>query len=796
MSTAMVARPAPAHAQQATAERRAGELRFDIPAGPLDGVLRAFEAATGLTVQVALPADTVAMMDSPGVSGTFTMQAALERLLDGTSLAATMQPGSLVRIEVRRMSESVQVTGQLPHVESPKYGSPLSSTPQTIQVIPQSVMAEQGTFALSDALRNVPGITLQAGEGGGASNTAGDMFNMRGFSAANSLFVDNVRDDGLITRDVYNLEQVEVYLGPTGSDVGRGNAAGYVNMATKTPKSAAAYTGALSYGTAENKRITADINQPLTIGEPGSWLSGTAVRLNALWQDGGIAGRDYAENERRSIAPSISMGLGSPTRVTVQGQFTRQDNVPDYGIPSAAWNEPLTPTTVLASRAVRQENYYGSPNVDYDRADQTSVTARIEHDINRTWSLRNQTRYNQTEREAVVTAIASGASFVQATETVTFSRQANTRDNSIISNQTYLTGRARTGSVSHALTASVELISEDYSAPGLTGVGTRAAESIYNPNPFAPVADFALVPSGATTDGTTRTIAASAFDVVNLTPRVQVSGGIRVENYDTDYRAVTVAGVVTEANAADTIFSGKAGLLYQFSPIGNAYVSYGTTVTPPGTGNFALSTQANNANNPNVDPQVSRNIEVGTKWELFQRRLSATLALFETRNTNVIYTIDATTVPPLFNQDDEQRVQGATLGLLGQLTDHWNVMANFAFMDGRQVSQNAATDNMRITLLPEWSGSLWTTYAVRAFSFGGGIRFTEKAYVNTANTIAVPAYTLVDAVASYAVNSHLTLRLNGYNLTDEVYIRSVNNNGGRYMPGLTRSVLFSTQFGF
>ena len=105
------------------------------------------------------------------------------------------------------------------------YATTLSTTPQTIQVIPQGVMAEQGSFTLADAMRNVPGITIQAGEGGGASGTAGDMFNMRGFSAANSLFVDNVRDDGLITRDVYNLEQVEVYLGPTGADVGRGNAA-------------------------------------------------------------------------------------------------------------------------------------------------------------------------------------------------------------------------------------------------------------------------------------------------------------------------------------------------------------------------------------------------------------------------------------------------------------------------------------------------------------------------------------------------------------------------------------------
>ena len=290
-------------------------------------------------------------------------------------------------------------------------------------------------------------------------------------------------------------------------------------------------------------------------------------------------------------------------------------------------------------------------------------------------------------------------------------------------------------------------------------------------------------------------MALSGFDVVNI-GRLQLSGGLRVEHYDTEYRALATTGIRTDVDAADTIFSGKAGVLFQFTPTGNVYVSYGNTVTPPGSGNFALSAQANNANNPNVDPQISRNFEIGSKWDLFRRRLSATLALFDTRNENVIYTVDAVAVPPIFNQDDKQRVQGATVGLVGQLSDFWSVMANFAYMDARQDSQNVAIDGRRLQLVPEFSGSLWTTYAVRGFTVGGGVRFSDETYVNTANTIAVPAYHLWDAVASYAFTPHLTLRLNAYNLTDERYIRSINNNGGRYNPGLTRSVLLSTQFGF
>lgn len=283
MSTALAPRPAAAQPPAPVpAVQPAALIRFDIPPGALDEALRQYEATTGLVVDVRLQADTLRLLQSPGVSGLATLDGALDALLDGTALVVTNRANGVITVDVRGLSESLQVRGRLPHVSSPKYQTPLAETPQTIQVIPQAVLAEQGAFTLSDAMRNVPGIALQAGEGGAASGTAGDMFSMRGFSAANSLFVDNVRDDGLITRDVFNLEQVEVFLGPTGTDVGRGNAAGYVNMVTKTPHTGTTYGAAVSAGSADNRRVTADLNQPVPLGSEGSWLAGTAFRLNAL----------------------------------------------------------------------------------------------------------------------------------------------------------------------------------------------------------------------------------------------------------------------------------------------------------------------------------------------------------------------------------------------------------------------------------------------------------------------------------------------------------------------------------
>jgi catecholate siderophore receptor len=763
---------------------------FAIPSGPLSAVVTAFELATGLTVVPASP--SIGAVVSPGVTGTMTIEQALAALTEGTGVTFRLTPSNTVSLELR-VAASVEVTGRAPSaiVSSPKYVTPLREVPQTIEIIPRDVFEEQGATTLSEVLRNVPGITIQAGEGGGASSTTGDMFNMRGFNASNSLFVDNVRDDGLIARDVFNLEQVEVFLGPTGTDVGRGNAAGYVNMQTKMPQPNAAYGVNYGFASGEQGRLTVDVNQPLSLGQDGSWLRQTAVRLNGLFQDGGQPGRDLVENERRAIAPSIGLGLGTPTRVSFAAQIMRQDNLPDYGIPGAAWHEPLTPTAVLATSPVDQTNYYGSTSAyDYDSISQDSYTLRFEHDLNPNLTLRNQTRYNNTHREAVVTALGA---FMPADETVTLLRQGNDRENQITSNQLSAVARLGGARFSHALSAGFELMGEEQFAPTLAGLGTRGPVSIYTPNPEDPIANYGPTRTPGFSEGQTDTAAVYLFDTIELASRWQLNGGIRWERYDTKYRVVGVAGdVTTDAAANDDLVSGKAGLLYRLHPLGNVYFSWGTSLTPPGTANFTLSNQPNNQNNPNVEPQKSINYEFGSKWDLFDNRLSLTGAIFRTENENVIYTVDATAVPPLFNQDDAQLVKGVTLAAAGQITPGWQVLASMGYLSTALVTQNAVNDGNQLVLTPPFSASIWTTYRLPInLTVGGGLRFQDAVYVNAANTIRVPSYSLIDALVEYEFNNNLGLRLNFYNLTDREYIRSINNNGNRYNPGTPLSMLLT-----
>jgi catecholate siderophore receptor len=171
--------------------------------------------------------------------------------------------------------------------------------------------------------------------------------------------------------------------------------------------------------------------------------------------------------------------------------------------------------------------------------------------------------------------------------------------------------------------------------------------------------------------------------------------------------------------------------------------------------------------------------------------------VFRTENKNVIFTVDATAVPPIFNQDDSQLVKGFTFGALGRITERWEIITNFGYLDSALNTQGDVNNGNRLVLTPEFSGSIWTTYGLAmGLRLGGGVRQTSDVFINAANTIASPGYTLVDGLAEYEVNRNLTLRVNIYNLFNETYIRNVNNNGGRYNPGYPRSAMISTQFQF
>lgn len=742
--------------------------------------------------------------------------------------AALPAVGNAQERETSLPAMTVKANAEVPYkadkAANPKFTQPLLDTAQTVQVIKKELLLEQGAASLMDALRNTPGITMQLGENGNTS--AGDTFQMRGFSTQSATFVDGIRDLGAVSRDVFNLEQIEVVKGPAGADIGRGAASGYINLISKLPGRDNVNNASVAFGTANKKRLSADLNQK--VGETA------AVSLNVMAQDGGVDGRDHVENKGFAIAPAFAIGLGTPTRFYFYSQHVRQDNVPDGGIPTIGMDGFYNADANLRAGAkVDRENYYGSEN-DYEKVDADMVTARVEHDLGNGTTIRNTFRYGKTTMDRVLTGVntLTAPSADPATWTVSRSRQRTDQENEVIANQTNLTTEFATGFVKHSLSAGVELMYERQktlsfgtAAATINGVSYAAvsapAANLYNPNardnlgkPYA---------TGAYVDGNTVTAALYAFDSLKLNESWVLNGGFRTERYNTSTDGRTL---VTAANAlttypgysagqlapdsmdlSDNLFSWKVGAVYKPAANGSIYAAYANSLTPPGGANFALSASLSNANNPAFDPQETTNIELGTKWDLLEKRLNLTAAVYRTENDKQV---SYNAVDGTYSQFGKTRVEGIELAAVGQLTNFWQVSAGVAKMRTKALdsfsfsTNNGVTETDGVRWSPDLTASLWTSYTLADFTLGGGVRYTseqkrvvtEGTDLSTQNMPEIESSVVTDLMAAYKLNKNVNLRLNVYNLFDKEYISTLNNGGSRVTLGAPRSAMMSANFLF
>lgn len=685
---------------------------------------------------------------------------------------------------------------------SPKFTRPLLDTPQTLSVIGREVLEEQQATNLQEALRNTPGVTFLLGEGGNSSGK--DNVFMRGFDTTGNIFIDGVRNLGSSVRDTFNVEQIEIVKGASGSEYGRAAPSGSINMSTKLPFAGDLSQARLSTGTADDHRATVDMNRQLD--------ATTALRLNAIAQNSGVAGRDFVRNKGLGIAPSLAFGLGTSTRVLADLQVLRYDNRPDGGVPTVGlpgyYSAPLAAAGITGIRAVDPANFYGSLG-DFSKTTLDQATLRFEHDLSPHATVRGITRVGRSRIDQLLTGTGavvsdgSGDSAVArdpALWAASRSRQLRWQDNTLLTHQTSLTSKFSTGSLQHALSAGVELIYEKQTTKGRTGAGSMPQADLYAPNPGDPVTSQDIRGTGQVSEGNTRTLAIYAFDSIEFSPQWQLTGGLRVDRYRSAVDSISApaanTGVqtTTKPRSRGTLLGTKLGLNYKPVEHGSVYASVSTSQQPPGGSNFTLSASSGNINNPNMDPSKATHLEIGTKWDLLDRRLLLTGALFQTTVRNDLGTVDNVTGE--VTQYGKKQVKGIELGAVGQITPAWKISAGLARMSTRVQEGTSTQTGASLNWSPRLSFTGWTTYSFgNGLSIGGGARYMDAVTRSVSNTaqaatssmLNTRAYWVYDGFLAYEVSSRLRLQLNVYNLGNRKYVASLNSGGSRYIPGAARS---------
>lgn len=699
----------------------------------------------------------------------------------------------------------------------PRRLADLVDTPQTISVLTQDQIQESGKTDLKDILAAQAGVTLGTGENG---NAFGDRYIIRGHEARSDVFVDGLRDPGMTTRESFATERVEITKGPSATFAGRGSSGGAVNSITK--KASTSYNFGrvdASAGTDEHTRFTLDYNKTLT---PDS-----AVRINGLYADEDKPGREDIERERTGA--QLSYVIHPTDKLSFIGDVYYLDaqDRPDLGsYYNRDTGHPLEDIPVYAQ------------DEDFLNSEVTTFTLRTEYELSDTLRFYNATRAGKTENEYITTGMsgttrADTDPTAPGVDTLNLSTHQGWQDVDYVTTQFNLFWDTPFLGLDHRLVFGFEYTDESVDN------GTFAIEN-GNPGNCLVSGRRGVSEGYCITDGSNslidnigglinrsyqrsdadalydiETYSFYVMDTVALTDSLDAFFGLRSDSYD--YTNATSGRSGDEVYAfSDDLFNGHLGLVYALSETGNIYASYSTATNINGgesdlganCGYGGLCGTPEQA--AQADPEHVENIELGTKWMLFDEKLMANAAVFRITKSDVHESVgDAYSTLGTLNTG-ENRVQGIEFGISGDITEKLSVQASAAVMDSEiRESYDTANVGLELSNFADQSFYLQLRYQPNErFAFGGDYSYQSKMYGGQPDTaagysaetgeysIVVPSYQVVNLFANYYASEKLTFRVNIGNVLDEEYWTAAYRSGAFMYIGDGRSLTGTVSYAF
>jgi catecholate siderophore receptor len=821
---------------------------FNVPAGSLSAALDAFCQATALKLQLNVPADDLAGVHSTGASGILPDTVALRQILAGTGFSSRFEHGTLI-VGIRN-TEQVDVTSSVASINLQQFTQPLLDTAQTVTAVPQFVLSDEAATTLRDGLRNVPGISMAAGEGG----AQGDTLTIRGFNARNDIFLDGIRDFGSYYRDSFDYDAVDVLEGPAGVEFGRGSTGGVVNQESKQPELNEFVRASAQFGTDEMRRVAVDVNEPLSALGPGA-----AFRVNAVGTQNMFAERNVAEVRRFGIAPALELGLNTPTRAEIQYLHESENSIPDYGFPYFG-------SSLI--QGLDRRTYYGFASDNYLRTNPDVVTGKLEHDFGTHVTARNLLRWANYPRDVRITepqinttptltyngigsAVAATAicdPTIANTATTAACYPVNTPVSQVQVKRNQLTSLStedmlwdQVSSEAHFDIAHIgndaQIILEggrERSDPQRNSYYVPYV-SAANPNPddaFAPL--FAY--TNLRTHVTSQSFGIGFNDTLKLRPWLLVAGGVRFDYFSTQASNASAATPTAPTSVIsptverlDKQPTYRASVVIKPKPDGSVYFDWGTSFNPSAE---SLSLSGNNAVAP---PEENETYELGAKWNFLRDRLNLNVSIFRTEKDNAHETspTDSTTVETV----GTYLVRGAQIGVLGHLPQHFDLVFGYAFLDSRLENSllNASPytsiyqamlkagdprantapffinpNGFPIANVPRNSGNAFLTHNIwRLLVAGLGANYTAARRASSGALVplptvvgpvdvttialapkAIPGYWVLSAMLKRQITERLNVQININNLTNKFYIDEPHPN--HLVPGAG----LNAQFGF
>jgi len=618
--------------------------------------------------------------------------------------------------------------------------------PQSISVITEEQIKDQSLLGLKDAIQYSPGVMAGQGEGNR------DSIWFRGNQSTSDLFVDGVRDDVQYYRDLYNIDRVEVLMGPNGMIFGRGGVGGVINRVVKEATWENKNEIKIQGGAYDHKRSSIDLNNRID--------ETLAVRVNAMIEDSGSF-RQGVESERKAINPTFTFKPSDKTKVVVGMEYFNDKRTSDRGIPSV--DNGLKSYPYSTSRSTFFGNASQSPN----EAIVKNGYAIIDHTFDNGVSVKNHTRFSDYDK--YYQNVYANSQVSNGLVTIDGYYDNTQRQNFF--NQTDLTYNFKTGSVSHKLLTGLEIGLQENQNYRIVNSGSDPTPLASNP--------YALLNWQSTKSRNTATdIYNQAIyfqDQIYLNEQFQIIAGLRYDKFKTKFN-----DSVAPANSAtinDQFISPRVGLVYKpIEPV-SLYTNYSLSYLPR-TGEQLTSLTSSIKS---FDPEKFTNIEAGIKYDLLQS-FSISSAIYRLERSKMAITDPSNSSNTIIV--DGQVTKGFELGVAGKLFDSYSMYGGYTYQDAEitknQGGSTPIASGTSLGHVPKHTFSLWNKYEINeTWSAALGIVSRSDMYAATPTTttaVNLPGYTRVDAAIYANINKQTKLQLNIENLLDKTYYQSAHNN--------------------
>jgi catecholate siderophore receptor len=650
-----------------------------------------------------------------------------------------------------------------------KTDTPVRELPASVSVVGTPQMRDQAMRSLADVLRQVPGVSVHQGEGNR------DQMVLRGNVTLADFYIDGVRDDGIVFRDLYNLERVEVLRGPAGMVFGRGGAGGVLNRVSKRPEPEALAEAALSVDGHGGARLTADVGNALQA--PMAW------RVNAV-VDESRSFRDGVNGQRQAVNPSLQWAIAPGSTLLLGTEFFHDERTADRGQPS----QNGRPVDAPASR------FFGNAEQSLSKADVAGAYALLETTAG-AWQVKNQLRATSYDKfYQNVYADNAASSSVAANGTLKLAAYNNANERLNVFNQLDLSRELEWAGLRHELLAGMELGSQDSRSQRQTGYfGNDKLVTVSVNNPVATATRFEASPTD--THNRVRADVAALYvqDQLWLNPQWKLVAGLRHDLFKVSLDDLRTDPSAKDLARTDRLWSHRLGLVWLPSDQNSVYLSYNDAALPSGE---TLSLAANTAD---LAPETSVNWELGARWEL-RPSLSLSAAVFR------LDRLDVKSPDPLnpgyYVQTGQHRTEGLELAAQGEVRPGWLLSASYARLNGRIMkTTSAATAGSKLALVPEHQGSVWNRVALSPrWAVGAGLVGQGASYAALDNAVRLPGFVRADGAVYFdagrwGMAQSLQLALNVENLGNQHYWATAHANNN-LSPGAPRQWTLTLRAGF